>query len=90
MLIKILLQLEPMQHTIQKTRLHCIFLLILFLAGKYGFTQHEADNWYFGATAAVNFSSGAPVPLTNSAMTAIKGCTTVSDSAGNLLLIRTD
>jgi len=53
--------------------------------GKDGYAQHEADNWYFGSKAALNFSSGAPVSLTNSAMTALKGCTTVSDSAGNLL-----
>lgn len=49
------------------------------------FSQGENDNWYFGYKAAVNFSAVAPVALTNSAMSALEACGSVSDAKGNLL-----
>jgi len=42
-------------------------------------------NWYFGNYAGLNFSTGNPVALTNSAMSDYTGCSSISDTAGNLL-----
>ena len=45
--------------------------------------------WYFGRQAALSFVPGSgpgfPSPLTNSAMNAGEGCSSICDSAGNLL-----
>ena len=56
----------------------------LFLATA-GHGQLENANWYFGYTAAVGFTSGAPVPITGSGMNAIEGCAAISSAAGDLL-----
>jgi len=63
---------------------NCLLLLFLGLYFQ-SVAQKEAYNWYFGQHAALNFSSGAPVSLAGSAMVAPNGCTSISDSAGNLL-----
>jgi PKD repeat protein len=42
-------------------------------------------NWYFGGKAALNFSSGRPQLVLNSAMTSNEGSATQGDAAGNLL-----
>lgn len=47
--------------------------------------QHEADIWYFGQFAGIDFRSGTPVALTNSAMSQYEGCASISDKEGNLL-----
>jgi gliding motility-associated-like protein len=49
------------------------------------FSQKEAANWYFGEFAGLNFNSGTPVPLLNGNLFTNEGCTTISDSNGNLL-----
>lgn len=47
--------------------------------------QKEANNWYFGGYAALNFNSGGPQVLYNSQMLADEGCSSISDKNGNLL-----
>ncbi len=47
--------------------------------------QHEADYWYFGNFAGLDFSSGKPEPLTDGKLKNYEGCAVLSDSAGNLL-----
>lgn len=47
--------------------------------------QKEAWNWYFGNTCALNFSTGAPLPLFNSIMNQYEGSASISDAMGNLL-----
>ena len=47
--------------------------------------QHEADYWYFGNYAGLDFSSGNPEPLTDGQLENYEGCAVTSDSAGNLL-----
>ncbi len=51
----------------------------------HSFAQPDQWNWYFGNNAALNFSSGSPLAVPNSAMDINEGCATVSDTAGNLL-----
>jgi hypothetical protein len=74
-----------MLHFIQKQTLHFILLLMLFVGGRDGFGQKEANNWYFGEKAAINFSNGSPVAVLNSQMNSHGGSASMSDSAGNLL-----
>jgi hypothetical protein len=65
-------------------------LLAAFLIGVCGFgnavfAQKENYIWYFGSQAGLNFNSGSPVALTNGSMYAGEGCSSISDSNGNLL-----
>jgi gliding motility-associated-like protein len=46
--------------------------------------QGEANFWYFGENAGLNFNSGSPVPITGNLNTR-EGCSSFSDSNGNLL-----
>ena len=46
--------------------------------------QHEADKWYFGVLAGLDFFSGSPVPVYGGALNTNEGCATISDNAGNL------
>ncbi|MBC6999641.1 T9SS type B sorting domain-containing protein [Cytophaga sp. FL35] len=60
------------------------FLVLLFLV-HFANSQLEASIWYFGENAGLDFSSGAPVALTDGAMITQEGCATISDGNGNLL-----
>lgn len=62
------------------------FLLLIFITSiNLSFGQLEAANWYFGNEAGLNFTSGTPIALNNSAMSQLEGCATISDANGNLL-----
>jgi hypothetical protein len=62
-----------------------ILLKALLLWSFFCFGQLESNNWYFGSNAGVTFSSGAPVALTDGALTTIEGVATISNGSGNLL-----
>lgn len=47
--------------------------------------QGEANIWYFGKNAGLDFSSGSPVALTNGQLVTEEGCATLSTSTGQLL-----
>lgn len=49
------------------------------------FAQGEANIWYFGNKAGLDFNSGTPVALTNGQLNTEEGCATLSDSNGQLL-----
>ncbi|MBI2967078.1 MAG: hypothetical protein HYY40_04610, partial [Bacteroidetes bacterium] len=67
--------------------LHALFLLSLFplFAGAQNPDIKRTYHWYFGEKAGLDFSSGSPVPIVNSAMTAEEGCASISDTCGELL-----
>ncbi len=50
--------------------------------------QKEASNWYFGDNAGVNFNLGTDTvsAVSNGQLATEEGCTSISDSDGNLLL----
>ncbi|NCA87124.1 MAG: hypothetical protein EOM83_16440, partial [Clostridia bacterium] len=48
--------------------------------------QKEANIWYFGDYAGLNFNSGEPVVLTNGQTNTSEGCSVLSDYDGNLLM----
>jgi hypothetical protein len=62
-------------------------LILLFLILTITFSansQKQANYWYFGIYAGLNFGLGVPVPLTNGALNTGEGCSSISTSAGNL------
>ncbi len=61
-----------------------ITFLLLFCAAT-AFAQGEANFWYFGENAGLNFNSGSPVPINNGKLDTREGCSSFSDSNGNLL-----
>lgn len=71
-----------------------IYISVLSLAGfLIAAAESKAQNpdikrtyhWYFGSGAGLDFSSGNPVAITNSPMTAEEGCASISDTCGDLL-----
>jgi gliding motility-associated-like protein len=46
---------------------------------------NRANIWYFGNGAGLDFSSGSPVAITNGALHAKEGCSSICDLNGNLL-----
>ena len=59
--------------------------LILILLPLFLCAQKEANIWYFGSEAGLDFNSGSPVALTDGVMNTAEGCASISDENGNLL-----
>ncbi len=57
----------------------------LMLCALFVFGQKEGSVWYFGDHAGIDFNSGSPVSLSGSAMSTNEGCSSICDTAGNLL-----
>ncbi len=49
--------------------------------------QGEGNIWYFGTNGGLDFNSGSPVVLENSAMESFEGSASIADGNGDLLLI---
>ncbi|MFN8242570.1 MAG: gliding motility-associated C-terminal domain-containing protein [Ferruginibacter sp.] len=60
-------------------------LFLISFAGKESVAQKESWNWYFGAEAGINFSSGTAQPVYDGATDATEGVASISDKDGNLL-----
>jgi gliding motility-associated-like protein len=61
-------------------------LLIVVLFFSLGcFAQGEANIWYFGSHAGLDFNSGSPVVLADSQIDTQEGCATISNAGGQLL-----
>jgi hypothetical protein len=67
-----------MKHTLLTTS---FFLAVSLTA----FSQKQAENWYFGHNAGLDFTSGTPTLIANSAIYADEGCSSVSTPAGAIL-----
>ena len=63
-----------------KKIVYLLTLLPLFLHA-----QPEANIWYFGQMAGLDFSNGDPVQLTDGAIQTFEGCATYCDANGQLL-----
>ncbi|MEO6166636.1 MAG: T9SS type A sorting domain-containing protein [Chitinophagales bacterium] len=61
------------------------FLTFLSLLTVSFLTAQQADNWYFGVMAGLNFSTTIPTVLTDGTITTPEGTACMSDTAGNLL-----
>jgi hypothetical protein len=49
------------------------------------FGQKEANIWYFGNGAGLDFRSGSPVTFDETRLSTMEGCAVISNEAGNLL-----
>ena len=64
-------------------KLFSIFILSTTLA----FSQQEASVWYFGQNAGLKFNAdGSVTPLSDGQLNTSEGCSSMSDSSGNLLM----
>lgn len=63
---------------------YLFFLLALFFGIQLQ-AQKEAAIWYFGRNAGLDFNSGVPVAITDGQLDTYEGCSTISDSNGNLI-----
>lgn len=62
------------------------FFKVLFLLLSLNvLAQKEANIWYFGRQAGLDFNSGSPVALTDGQMETQEGCATISNADGELL-----
>jgi gliding motility-associated-like protein len=63
------------------------FLLVIFLGLSLQLAaQREASNWYFGDNAGINFDlNNSVTPLTDGQLATDEGCTSISDTSGQLL-----
>jgi gliding motility-associated-like protein len=60
-------------------------LLVICVMATHGMYAQQANIWYFGDRAGLNFNTSPPSALLNSQMFTHEGCATISDSIGNLL-----
>ncbi|MDY0779916.1 T9SS type B sorting domain-containing protein [Tenacibaculum sp. IB213877] len=60
-------------------------LLTLLFSTFLAFSQKQANVWYFGRNAGIDFNSGTPTSLSNSQLNTLEGCSSFSDENGNLL-----
>jgi len=65
---------------------YCKFyiLLVYILLSNLCYSQKEDNIWYFGIEAGLDFNSGSPIALNNGALIAEEGCSSISDSNGNI------
>ncbi len=65
-----------------------LLFTLLFLSAFSVFAQKEAANWYFGDNAGINFNvdTNMVTTLNDGALSTVEGCTTISDTDGNLQL----
>ncbi|PQJ82207.1 T9SS type B sorting domain-containing protein [Polaribacter glomeratus] len=59
------------------------FLLLIFTLNV--FSQKEANFWYFGENAGIDFSTSPPTALTNGKLNTTEGCSSFSSPTGELL-----
>jgi hypothetical protein len=62
-----------------------ILLFSLLLFWNPAFSQGEANIWYFGQNAGLDFNSGNPVPLLDGQINTQESCGSISDASGQLL-----
>ena len=58
---------------------------LLLFCSLASYSQKEANHWYFGHLAGLDFSSGSAVAVNDGTLVTEEGCASISDKAGNLL-----
>ncbi|MBK8681274.1 MAG: hypothetical protein IPN31_05070 [Bacteroidetes bacterium] len=66
-----------------------LIISMVVLMYHHAFSQKENYNWVFGDSAGLNFSSSVPEYFSSSIWSA-EACSSISDSAGNLLFYTMD
>jgi gliding motility-associated-like protein len=62
-----------------------LILLILIIYSTTTNAQGEANIWYFGNNAGLDFNTNPPTPLTNGALSTYEGCASIADKSGALV-----
>lgn len=64
-----------------------VLVCITLLSIAFTFAQQEASFWYFGQNAGLQFdaSAGTVTAVTDGQINTLEGCTSISDTTGNLL-----
>lgn len=62
-----------------------LLLLLTLLISSQLLAQGEANNWYFGRNAGITFNTNPPSALNNGELNTTEGCSSISDTGGNLL-----
>lgn len=80
----------PLPNFLQKvmSKKHFFTFLSIFITSV-TFSQGEANIWYFGVGAGLDFNSGAPITLSNSSddfVSTLRSGATISNAAGQLLM----
>lgn len=60
-------------------------LLFLLLTSSFSWSQNQANWWFFGSNAGIDFNSGVPIPNDVGQLDTIEGCSAISDACGELL-----
>jgi WD40 repeat protein len=63
-------------------------ILSLIIASCFSFSlhaQHQADKWFFGNTAGLDFTGGSPVVISGDSLNTSGGSAVMCDTSGNLL-----
>lgn len=68
-----------------KLRMKKTVSVIFFLTSIIAFSQGEANIWYFGQNAGIDFKSGNPIAISDGQLNTLEGCSSFSDANGNLL-----
>jgi hypothetical protein len=74
---------HPLSFCNMKTYI-CTFLFVA-LAVSTAFSQKEANIWYFGNKAGLDFNTSPPTAISNTNMNTSESCSSISDHYGNLL-----
>ncbi len=61
------------------------FFIILLALCINSFAQKQANIWYFGRNAGIDFNTTPPSPLTDGQINTLEGCSSFSSKDGNLL-----
>ena len=56
------------------------FFVVLAFFNSLSFAQGEANIWYFGENAGLDFNSGSPVALTDGQINTNEGCAVLSNN----------
>ncbi|MGE5944116.1 MAG: hypothetical protein ACM31G_07235, partial [Flavobacteriales bacterium] len=62
-----------------------LLIFILLLSPWFFYAQKEANIWYFGHNAGLDFNSGSPAVITDGKLVTEEGCATISNKDGQLL-----
>ena len=62
-----------------------IVLLLCFVFVHLAYSQKEANIWYFGENAGLDFSAGEPIAITDGQLNTKEGCASIADENGSLL-----
>lgn len=62
-----------------------LLFLVLFLCSFQAFSQKEANIWYFGRNAGLDFSTSPPTAIEDGQLSTFEGCSSIADVNGDLL-----